>query len=489
MAAAAAQLVLRGWGFCSRPLLDLVLSLRYLVGKEDVWSLRERRFLSPRPRPSDWGGKQVVWFHAASLGECISLLPLVRALLAESADRRALVTTGTVTAHRWCSDVLARGHVDGLDSARVAVSLAPCDARRAVDSFLDTWAPSCGVFVESELWPVLIGTCTQRDVPLALVSARLSARSYALWSLPGLRSVARALVGNFRVVVPQCAVQRARFAALGAMLPTGAGIANLKWCDPGLRPPAPALEAALRASVLRGSRPAWAALSTHDGEDELVARAHAQLLAADRTGSSERPLLVAIPRHANDPRRIGRALAAYKRRGLSVALHSEVSRALADVGGAGGGASVATFEPDVYLCDAIGQVQIFLRACPLVLVCGSLVPGPGGHNPLEPMRAGCATLIGPHAQNVASTIEAVERDARDGCALQQLRGADDLSAALELLRASGAAELRRRREAASRSARQLEATELATTVAAVTHAILSRPMRPGRLQAKAEPSL
>lgn len=471
--------VLRFWTACSHVPLRAILAGRYLVGKEDARSIAERWFTSPPPRPASWRGKRVVWFHAASLGESVSVIPLLRAVLDQSADRRALVTTSTITARRWLADALSAGRLAGVRSEHVVVSLAPSDARMPVARFLSAWAPECGILVESELWPALLHSCALQNIPLALVSARLSARSFGLWSSPVARVVAQALLGCFRVVVPQCAEQGRRFGLLGGRMPDGLA-ANLKWCDPGIRPPPAHLEAAFADRVLAG-RPAWVALSTHDGEDAQIASAHAAALAQAKARPGARPLLVVVPRHANDAGRVSRVLAAYRAAGLAVSLHSDFERAAADAGsGAAGQAEWAAGEAraapqphaaDVHVCDSIGQVQLFLRACPLVLVCGSMVEGPGGHNLLEPMRARCAVLLGPHAPNVASTLEAAERCSGDARAVEQLRGVDDLISALRLLHPECEAELERRRSAARAAAALLEARQLATTLEAL-HEVL-----------------
>ncbi|KAJ1617990.1 3-deoxy-D-manno-octulosonic-acid transferase-domain-containing protein [Pavlovales sp. CCMP2436] len=465
--------VLRLWANYSRPALELVLAVRRAVGKETDRSLGERRFETSRPRPASWRGGKVVWFHAASLGECISVIPLVRAVLDQSSDRRALVTTSTTTARDWIDDALSHQRLSGIAPERVAVRLVPCDARPAVERFLSAWAPDCGVFVESELWPALLHTCSTHGVPLALVSARLSARSFSLWSRPGLSAVAGALLSYFELVIPQCAEQSQRFARLGVRVAPGC-VANLKWCDPGQAAPPAKLQAAFAQSVVQG-RAAWVALSTHDGEDVLLARAHEQLVSR-AAQSSARPLLIVIPRHGNDSSRVERAAGAYRERGLTVTLQSELELAELSAGSPDRApATPSDSRPsDVYVCDAIGQVQLLLRACKLVVVCGSLVEGVGGHNPLEPMRAGCAVIIGPHAPNVASTLAAVDAHSPKARAVEQLPCVDDLARALRLLEPARADELRRRGQAALGATRALEADVLARTLSEL-QAILPPP--------------
>jgi 3-deoxy-D-manno-octulosonic-acid transferase len=356
--------VLRLWADYSRPALELVLAARRAVGKETARSLSERRFEAPLPRPESWRGGIVVWFHAASLGECISVIPLVRAVLDQSSDRRAIVTTSTTTARDWMDDALSHRRLSGIAAERVAVRLVPYDARPAVERFLSAWAPACGVFVESELWPALLHTCSAHGVPLALVSARLSSRSFSLWSRPFLSAVAGALLSHFALIIPQCAEQSQRFAHLGARVPPGC-VANLKWCDPGRTDPPARLQ--FTQSVVQG-RAAWVALSTHDGEDALLARAHAQLVSRAAQPSA-RPLLVVIPRHANDRSRVERAVSEYRQRGLTVTLQSELELAERSAGSPTRAPTIPSDSraSDVYVCDAIGQVQPFLRSCELVV--------------------------------------------------------------------------------------------------------------------------
>ncbi|MEX1206793.1 MAG: 3-deoxy-D-manno-octulosonic acid transferase, partial [Dongiaceae bacterium] len=187
---------------------------------------------------------------------------------------------------------------------------------------------------------------------------------------PGL---AAELLGGFAVVLGQDTGHTERLAALGAVAATCVG--NLKFAAEPL--PADAAELALLRRAVAG-RPVWLAASTHPGEEEIVATAHARL-AADRPGL----LTVIAPRHPARGAAIHRLLAGS---GLSVARRSR-----------GEPIGPAT---EIYLADTVGELGLFYRIAGVAFLGGSLV-GHGGHNPLEPARLGAAVLTGPRTFNFA----------------------------------------------------------------------------------------
>ena len=339
-------------------------------GKEDPQRLGERLGRPTAARPA--GG--VVWLHGVSVGETTSLLPLVGALRARRPDVTLLVTSGTVTAAR----LLAQRLPDG-----VIHQFAPVDAPGAVRRFLDHWRPDLAVFVESELWPNLIGAASARDVRLALVSARMteaSAERWARWP-----ASARAVMGAFDLVLPQDAATEARLAKLGAS--PGPRL-NLKRVGEPL-PADPAELERLRAAV--GGRKVVLAASTHPGEELLIAEA---FRAADPGGA----LLIVAPRHPERGPEVARELAATRR-----------------------AAGEAPTGP-IHVADTLGELGLFFRLADVVVMGGSFVPDVGGHNPLEPARIGRPILTGPHAFNAADLYaemfaEACAIEAADGPAL------------------------------------------------------------------------
>jgi 3-deoxy-D-manno-octulosonic-acid transferase len=345
------------------PVLRLHLRRRAAAGKEIAARLPERRGLGAARPPG-----RLLWLHAASVGEVVSVLPLVEALARRDGAWHFLITTGTVTSARLLAERLPPAL-----APRVAHRFVPLDVPRWVARFLDGWRPDAAVFVESELWPNLIAAARARGVTMALVNARISARAARRWGrVPGF---ARRVLAAFDIVLAQSEGDAARLRALGAAGATCPG--NLKFAAPPL--PAAAAELA-RLRALLGDRPAWVAASTHPGEEALAIAAHARLAPAH-----PRLLTILVPRH---PER-GAAVA-----GLAGAL--PVARRAA---GQDPGPSTA-----VLVADTLGELGLWYRLAQLAFMGGSLVPH-GGQNPLEPARLGCPVLAGPHTWNFSDILD------------------------------------------------------------------------------------
>jgi 3-deoxy-D-manno-octulosonic-acid transferase len=350
------------------PFLPFYLRRRAAKGKEIAERLAERQGHGAA-RPAG----RLVWCHAASNGEMLSLLPLIEAMARQDQALSFLVTTGTVTSARLLEQRLSPEL-----ALRVRHRFLPLDVLRWVARFLEGWRPDLAVIVESELWPNMLAAASKRGVPLALVNARMSARSAQAWAwAPGF---ARGLLGRFSLVLAQTEADAARFAALaGRVVPCWG---NLKYAAPPL--PADPAELARLGAAWEG-RPVWLAASTHPGEDEIILAAHRVL--APR---HPRLLTVIVPRH---PTR-GPDIAALAGE-LPVARRSAGQEA---------GPGVA-----IYVADTLGELGLFYRLARVALIGGSLVAH-GGQNPLEAARLGCPIIMGPHHFNF-SEITARLREA------------------------------------------------------------------------------
>lgn len=346
-------------------LLEWLLKLRVAWGKEDPVRLPERRGEASEPRPKGF----LVWIHAASVGEANSVLSLVATLL-ETRPVSILVTTATLTSASLLTQRLPKS------GARH--QFVPLDHPRWAAAFLDHWRPELGLFVESELWPNLLLAAEKRGVPLVLLNARLSARSFQRWRLA--RGTAARLLACFSLCLAQDGHTAARLKALGASEVDVCG--NLKFVADPL-PDMPAERRSLEAEL--GTRPRLVAASTHEGEESLLA-------AAARTIRASIPdfLLILVPRHPERGAALARSL---HNMGFTVALRS-------------------AHEPirsatEIYVADTLGELGLFYRLAPLAFVGGSLVPH-GGQNPLEPARLHRFVLHGPHIGNFAESYAALE---------------------------------------------------------------------------------
>lgn len=348
------------------PAVGLLLRRRLAAGREDAGRLGERLGVPGMARPA--GG--LVWVHAASIGESVSVLPLVQAICDRPSAPTVLVTSTTTASASMLSRRLPPGAIH---------QYAPVDTPGAVRGFLRHWRPDLSLLVESELWPTMLTEVRRSGIPIVLLNGRMSDRSYRRWSRAP--SAAVSLLRGFALCLARSPEQAARLRSLGALKVRCVG--DLKDAADPLTADGEALDR-LRAAV--AGRPVWLAASTHPGEEELVGAAHR--IAARR---HEALLTIIAPRH---PER-GEAVADQLRRGgLSVARRSAGDRIKP--------------QTELYIADTIDELGLFYRLAPVALVGGSLVPH-GGHNLLEPARLGCAVLHGPHVANFAETVSGMTK--------------------------------------------------------------------------------
>lgn len=348
----------RGLTAILEPIAPLVLSGRAKKGKEDPQRVGERLGHASYARPIG----EVVWLHGASVGETLSLLPLVEALAKARPDLNLLVTSGTVTAAQMMRKRLPAG---------VLHQYVPVDAPVAVRRFLAHWKPCLAVFVESELWPNLLQGAHKAGCKLALLGARVSDDTAKGWARAP--RAARALLGAFDLILAQDAKSWTRLRDLGAKV---AGELDLKQAAAAL----PHDEAELKRlqDEICGRRVVVAA-STHPGEEEQVVKALMAL-------PEPRPLLVLAPRHPARGRDVADLLRA---QGLKLSRRSVGERILGDT--------------EVYLADTLGELGLFFRLAQVVLMGGGFGDGVGGHNPLEPARLGLPVVTGPDVANFRET--------------------------------------------------------------------------------------
>lgn len=353
-----------------RPLARHVLADRARKGKEDAGRLTERYGQASLPRPEG----VLIWIHAASVGESLVALTLAEHLLETDPQARILITSGT----RTSASLIARRKLD-----RVLHQFPPVDTPQWVRAFLNHWQPDLAVFTESELWPNLICEASARSIPLALINARMNDNSLQGWAR--WPDTARTVLGAFDWI--GAADQRTSdgISALGAV--SAPLVGNLK-LECGLPDPDPAKLSEARSII--GDRPVFVAASTHEGEEDLIAQTHRDLLTTHPDA-----LMVLAPRHPERARDVGDTLDAA---GLTFA-----QRSLGET-------------PDrhpVWLADTLGEMALWYTVCPVALIAGSLIDGIGGHNPVEATRAGCAVITGPYTDSFADVLAAYDaRQAR-----------------------------------------------------------------------------
>jgi len=317
----------------------------------------------------------VIWVHAVSVGETRAAEPLIHGLKARYPQHRILLTHMTPT---------GRETGEALFGENVVRCYLPYDYPGAVTRFLRYFRPRAGILMETEIWPNLIRACRGRDVPLYLVNARLSEKSYLGYRY--FPELARESLAGFTAIAAQGADDAQRLTELGAVGVRVTG--NLKF---DVTPPPAQLELGRewRRDFGAGRRVLLAA-STREGEEVLLLDALAQV---DVPGL----LTVIVPRHPQRFEEVASLLAA---RGIRFQRRSE-------------SAAVAAGIP-VVLGDSMGEMFAYYAACDVAFIGGSLLPF-GGQNLIEGCAAGKPVLVGPSTYNFS---EAVELAVRAGAAVQ-----------------------------------------------------------------------
>ena len=365
------------------PFILFYLNWRKGNGKEDNERINERFGISTSSRPSGI----LIWLHAASVGEAISMLQLIDKLLKEHVNYHLMMTTGTVSSAQLMESRLPQ---------RAFHQYIPIDRPPYVRRFIDHWKPDIALWAESEFWPNIITETRKRNIPMVLVNGRISNKSFTGWQrAPGL---IKTLLQCFTLCLGQSDNDVDRLNQLGA--PNSKNLGNLKFAVPPLPANTEALDA-LRSDI--GNRPVCLAASTHAGEEKIIATTHNNL-------KSRYPdlLTIIIPRHSTRGPEILYA--------IEPITANNILRSKGDL---------ITNATNIYIADTIGELGLFYRLTEIVFMGKSLVPL-GGQNPLEALNLNCAVLHGPHMTNFQWMSEQM---IKLGCSVQ-VNTAEELTEAI-----------------------------------------------------------
>jgi 3-deoxy-D-manno-octulosonic-acid transferase len=365
----------------------LMLALPWLI--IDAWC---RYFRAPESHRLPWAqfgrvAKDLptgcVWLHAVSLGEIRAAAPLIRALQSRWPGVPLVVSTMTETGAQAARELGVRHFY------------APFDYAFAQRAVIRRLRPKLIVVMETELWPNWAQVAEAHGVPMAVVNARLSDRSFRRYRRWG-GALLRQTLNRISLICTQSQDDQVRFRALApaAMHERIIDCGNIKF---DVAQPEVVLWSA-------GARTVWLAASTHDGEESVVLDAHQQILVQHPDA-----LLVLAPRH---PERAQTVQSLISSRGLVMQRSSM-------------GLTVDT-KTQVLLVDQTGLLMQFFAAIEVIFMGGSLVMT-GGHNPIEPAVFGRAVLSGPNVHN----FRAVYRLLRERDAVRMVKDEADVVAALE----------------------------------------------------------
>ena len=336
-------------------------------GKEDIKRFNERVGRPIKPRPE---GK-LIWMHGASVGESISMLPLIQRLLEVYPNAHVMVTTGTLTS----AEIMAKRLPE-----RAFHQYLPIENPVFATRFLKHWKPDIALWFESEFWPAMLSCIKRKNIPLILVNGRISNKSFKRWQQ--FDFIIKEILECFTLCLGQSDEDEYRLRVLGAKNTMCLG--NLKYA--GLPLPIDENKKQEIAEQITG-RTVWLVSSTHDDEEFKIAR-----FLKDLQKKVPNLLTFMAPRHPQRGSEIKQRL--QKELGLNVALRSANEK--------------ITEKTDVYVADTIGELGIWYDLIPLVFIGGSLIPH-GGQNFIEPSRSRDAVIVGPHMYNFADAMNRAKK--------------------------------------------------------------------------------
>lgn len=343
---------------------------------------------------NDRPAKPTIWIHAVSVGETLAATPLIKILLKNHPAIPVWITSTTPTGSER---VLANF------GNQVLHSYAPYDVPHAVERFIKHARPQLLIIMETELWPNLLHAAAKHAIPTLIVNARLSARSAKGYAR--IQPLSREMMQNITHMAAQYEDDARRFIALGCPPEKITITGNNKF---DIEIPADLLQ---RGHALRAQwgtdRPIWIAASTHEGEEQIILAAFAQI-----RKKLPQLLLVLVPRH---PERFARVTKLCEEQHYPVVLRSS---------------GLACDEKTaIFIGDTMGELLLFFAASDCAFVGGSLIQQ-GGHNPLEPAALGIPVCMGPHVFNFAVICEQL----KNANALIEVQNATELATCvMELL--------------------------------------------------------
>ena len=363
--------------------------LRQAEDPKALW--RERRGIFPEGWAGKFAGKKVVWLHAVSVGEVMAVEKFIEEWLSTATEYELLLTTVTPTGQRIAKKFSGK---------RVHVCYFPFDLTPVVKRFLDLFKPVCLLLVETEIWPNLLTEAKRRDIPVGVVNARLSERSFKRYKrVPWLF---KPLWGKLDFVLAQSEEDAVRFRGLGIAEESVRDMGNLKFDQAEWSADSADDTAGLReAWGYHSGDLVWIAGSTHPGEEAMIMVAFKAL--RERFPGLK---LILAPRHIERSEGLLKLLGKY---GFSVASSMKKKEGP---------------EPAVLVLDQLGVLKNLYGIADLVFMGGSLIPH-GGQNPIEPARFSKAILHGEHVFNFHKIYHQLDHD---GGALR-ISAPDELSSA------------------------------------------------------------
>ena len=356
-----------------RILINLVLVLSPIIILFRLIKKKEHpnRFLEKLGFPSKkrLSGK-VIWFHGSSVGEILSIMPLIEKLEKNTKIKQILITSSTLSS----SKVLEKYKFN-----KTTHQFFPIDSNIIINKFLNYWKPSVVFFIESEIWPNIIHNLYKRKIKIVLINARITNKTYKKWFK--LLNFSKNIFNKFNLSLSQNKETIIYLRKLGTRNIKNLG--NLKFSETKR---IKIKNKVKNFNLLNNKRVLFGAISTHYNEEIFCGKIHLEL-----KNKYKKHISIIIPRHINRAESIKNDLENLK---LKVHLHSSKIKIKNNI--------------DIYLVDTYGETKSFLNMCKIVYLGGSIIKR-GGQNPLEAARCGCKVMHGSNVDNFKEIYELLNK--------------------------------------------------------------------------------
>ena len=338
-------------------LSPLIILIRLLKKKEHPIRFKEKFCFFSKKR----GQGKLIWFHGASVGEILSIIPLIEKLEKNKNINKILITSSTLSS----SNIFLK-----FNFKKTIHQFFPIDSNFYTKKFIEYWKPSLAIFIESEIWPNIILNLKNKNIPLVLLNARISKKSYKKWRKISFFS--KSIFNKFDVCLSQNNETKNYLKKLGAKNIKKLG--NLKFSETSLKNINKINKNTQK--FFDSKKILFGAISTHQSEEIFCTKIHTDLKKKYING-----VTIIVPRHIHRATEIKEEI---EKSGLKVHLHSSSKK--------------IDSRTDIYLVNTFGETKLFLKICKIVFLGGSLIEH-GGQNPLEAARIGCKVIHGPNISN------------------------------------------------------------------------------------------
>jgi 3-deoxy-D-manno-octulosonic-acid transferase len=355
--------VYRYFTYTIYPLLVILIYLRSIIKKEDKKRFKEKIFSSNFQVIRD-DQKKLVWFHAASIGECVSIIPLIEAINNNNNNINFLVTTVTLSSSKMIELKLSKHE-------NIFHRFFPLDTEKLAENFLNSWKPDLICFVDSEVWPNFLFKIKEKKIPLLLINARLTRKSFNRWKI--INNFARKVFNNFDLCLAASEESKNNLSSLKAK--NIKYIGNLKYSIPSTLD-----ELNDSNKKILDNYKTWCAASTHNGEELIFLKTHIEI-----KKKFKNILTIIIPRH------VGRSLG-IKNLATKFNLNTQI---LNDN-------DLINSNVEILIINSFGVLSKYFNYCKSIVIGKSFLKEKkniGGQNPIDAAKLGCKIFHGPYVYN------------------------------------------------------------------------------------------